>query len=174
MFFFWLIEYLIFSTDCLPQPSKDSIFLKSSLKISCGNFNNFNVSNQIVDSLYENTFSALGLLSNISQYLDCNPLIKEIYIYGAGEILDLFSSYLHKREISIIALIDKNKMVKKIDGIIYNTKLLEEVKFANKSNLVVVSSIAFAAEITENIYNFSSESGKNIKVINFYNTLLAE
>ena len=31
------MEYFIFSIDCLPQPSRFSIFLKSKLNISCGN-----------------------------------------------------------------------------------------------------------------------------------------
>ena len=32
------MEYFKFSIDCLPQPSRFSIFLKSKLNISCGNF----------------------------------------------------------------------------------------------------------------------------------------
>ena len=40
IFFFWLIEYFKFCIDCWPQPSSFSIFLKSNLKISCGNFSN--------------------------------------------------------------------------------------------------------------------------------------
>ena len=32
------MEYFKFCIDCLPQPSRFSIFLKSKLNISCGNF----------------------------------------------------------------------------------------------------------------------------------------
>ncbi len=130
-----------------------------------------NVSTNIIENILNSLTSPIGLLRNIIKQLDYNPLIKNVYIYGAGESFDVLLPYLKKRDIKLIGLVDKQNIKKTVDGVLYEAKLIDQIAFLRQTNYIIVASIAYASDITNEILVFKNKSGIKISVINYYNPL---
>ena len=105
-------------------------------------------------------------ISKILESLDENRSIKEIYVYGVGELFKELLPLLVMRNIRITALIDTRAKIADFSVSGYKVTSLEKVTFKD-GDYIVVASVVFATEISNSIIKYSKN--KKIKVINFNN-----
>lgn len=104
-----------------------------------------NVFNIFIESLSEK-FIIENLEMNLVLYLQRNK-IKEIIIYGAGEIFNNLYPYLKNKKIKIIGICDKSLKQK----IFNNIRVLSKIELVTYSYPIVIASVSFANEIKKEL-----------------------
>ena len=108
-------------------------------------------------------------ITKILETLDKNQSITEIYVYGAGELFKELLPALQNRKIKIKFLIDARAKISNFNINGYEVTSLEKIVF-EEGDCIVVSSVVFATEITNDIIKHAKD--KKIKIINFYSSLI--
>lgn len=124
------------------------------------------VGEQVLKKLAVYICSDIGLMQGAFDYIIKNK-ITSLYIYGAGEILSNISNELKKNNILVKGIIDqKEKEVNLLDNK-YKTKKLTSTPL-NKSNYILVTSIASVDEIDNRISKHGKSLGFNIKTVTWH------
>lgn len=113
--------------------------------------------------------SELGLLQFIVDYI-VSKKIKDIYIYGAGEILQKLFPVIIKNNINILGIIDNSVTTVKSPNKLYKVRTLENTLIKPNSD-VLVSSISFADEISNKLLRDSKKNRSNLNIINFESSI---
>ncbi len=107
-------------------------------------------------------------ISKILELLEQDKTIKEIYVYGAGELFKELLPHLQQREINIKSLLDSRAKVSTFSFNGFKVYDIADVKLTD-GDCIVVASAVFAVEITKTI--IQSSKNKKLKIINFYNDI---
>lgn len=110
-------------------------------------------------------------IENILHILDENK-IKKVNIYGAGDFFKKIRYPLSQRNIEIVSLIDSTAEMKsfQIEGV--EVKSLQESVNEHNCYPIIISSVAFAIEITDKLLKFAKENHLKLDIINHYNGLI--
>lgn len=158
--------------QCLTYGKKTHlIFLTLSLLKDQKNydfFDFFHLSKQNIKSIQKYTKSPLGLMQAPIDYLKKNPYIKNIYIYGAGDILKALIPILEKLNINVLGIIDQEAKQISYKQQLFTSQTLENTPLTS-NDIILVTSIAFADEIIQNIKSLQSNFYSKLKFITFYN-----
>lgn len=125
-------------------------------------FQYFDLSKQHIHILKKYIKSRLGLMQGVVDYLSTHPNIKEIYIYGAGDILKLILPELEKLQITVLGFIDKDNKQIVYQSRNYSSMQLENIPFNDKS-VILITSLTFVDEICNNIFKHTD----NCKILDF-------
>ena len=108
-------------------------------------------------------------ITKILEVLDENRSITEIYLYGSGELFKELLPSLIKRKIKIKSLIDARAKIAdfSIEG--YKVTSLDKIALKDE-DCIVVASVVFATEITNNIIKYAQK--RKIKIVNFHDGLV--
>ncbi len=120
----------------------------------------FTLSKKESHFLKEAIISPYGLFVNALKVLKKSN-VKEVYLYGAGTICKKLIPVIEKMNIKILNIIDKNaKKESKIKK--YTIISLKEFRLKSKNSTVLITSEAFALDITLSLKNLNSN------IISFY------
>ena len=94
-------------------------------------------------------------IENILNQIDEQSL-KEVSIYGAGEIFEMLFPYLKDRDINIKNVIDSRAKINNFNFLGFTVSSLEN-SYLTKDDIVVIASVVYYDEIKESIINHNNK-----------------
>ncbi|MCT7528318.1 HAD-IA family hydrolase [Aliarcobacter cryaerophilus] len=94
-------------------------------------------------------------LENILNQID-ELSLKEVSIYGAGEIFEMLFPYLKDRDINIKNVIDSRAKINTFKFLDFNVKSLENTNLT-EHDIIVIASVVYYDEIKESIVNHNKK-----------------
>ncbi len=128
-------------------------------------FKNVSLSVEYLKKVFDSIISPLSELQCLLDYLDTNPKLNSLYVYGGGESFLKIEPYLKIRNIKVVGIIDKGFKDSKY-FMKYKVITLEEVINLKYNVDILIASISFAKEITESI--LIKDQRNKINIINYF------
>lgn len=128
------------------------------------------VSSRLIKKLKKYINHELGIAASIIDFLEVNQQIKNIYIYGGGDILISMLPYLSKLNINILGVVDRNSLSINYKGNKYYSKKFNEVKLKNY-DYILISSVASLEAITEEVKLYTEKNRIKVNIIGWNNCL---
>ena len=114
-----------------------------------------------------NQNSTILAIEKIVRILDNYNDIKEVNIYGAGELFKKLSPYLDDRNIKVISIIDTRAKLSSFKFLGYEVKSLEKSIDTSNSAPIIVASAEYSKEITNTIKEYLNSLKICNKIINY-------